>query len=269
MKYLSLKISANALVKKGAVREKAIYKSNEKSLKLLNIQKDDLKHELHSIWYMLNKADAHGDYVDSQDVLDSACLDFMQNGNKQIKLTHNGTEQEAFVKELYIVPANHPIWKDAKYIGSIAGVIKFQDIELYEICKNEEWETSIEGVAMTDEIEKSEAEQQKGFFTVIKNFFLKTEPEKETTPEVIEKSLPEEIKLYIDGEIEKMKASLLAEMKTSTETEIEAVKKTADAKIATLKKEHEAESKEIRKEIGKSSQVIYSNELKKGRTIFD
>lgn len=268
MKYLSFKISANALVKKGAVGQKAIYKSNEKSLKLLNIQKDDVKHELHSIWYMLNKEDAHGDYVDSQEVLDSACLDFMQNGNKQIKLTHNGAEQEAFVKELYIVPANHPIWKDDQYIGSIAGVIKFQDVGLYELCKNEEWETSIEGVAMTDEIEKSEAEQQKGFFTVIKNFFLKTEPEKETT-EVIEKALPEEIKLYIDGEIEKMKASLLAEMKSSTEAEISQVKKTADDKIANLKKEHEAESKEIRKEIGKSSQIIYSNELKKGRTIFD
>lgn len=95
-RYKKLIITANALVPKGAVQEKAVFKGIEfKSLKqLTNIVKDDNNQTMYLIWYPLNKVDAHGDFVDSPAVLENAAIDFMKSGEKSIKILQTrGTSQ--------------------------------------------------------------------------------------------------------------------------------------------------------------------------------
>lgn len=146
-KFTKLDITANTIVKRGAVGVKAIYKQDNKIVSVAKIiRKDDSKLQLHSIMYMLNKVDSHGDYVEDPKVLEDACTSFMLNGSKIVKWTHEGNQEiEAKVQQLYIVPKDHPIWKEEEYVGAIANVIQFEDVELYNKCKDGGFETSIEG----------------------------------------------------------------------------------------------------------------------------
>ena len=147
-KYTKLDITANTVVKRGAIGVKAIYKSldGKAIVEPRAIYKEDSKLQLHSIMYMLNVKDAHGDWVEDAKVLEDACTHFMLKGNKQVKWTHDGEETlDAIVQQLYIVPAGHPIWKEDKYIGAIANVIQFNSKEEYDKCKDGDYQTSIEG----------------------------------------------------------------------------------------------------------------------------
>lgn len=72
VEYKRLIIKANALVKRGAVGEKAIFKSKEKQI----VKTDDTKLEMHSIMYMVNKSDSHGAIVKDAKVIEDACADF-------------------------------------------------------------------------------------------------------------------------------------------------------------------------------------------------
>jgi len=119
MEYTKLFIHENTLVPRGAVQEKAIYKSTNgkvyKQIKTIEKVGDDEKLELHSIMYMLNKRDSHGNYCSNPEVLRAACADFMKNGDKIVRMSHEGEQVEASVMELYIVPENHPLWSEKKY----------------------------------------------------------------------------------------------------------------------------------------------------------
>jgi hypothetical protein len=199
VEYKKLIIKANALVKRGAVGEKAIFKSKEKQIR----KTDDTKLEMHSIMYMVGKSDSHGAIVKDAKVIEDACADFMVNGEKRIKLTHDGDFVDAKVMQLYIVPVGHPIWKEEKYIGALATVTKFGSEELYNQCKSEGWETSLEGDVEEEEI--NEDSIVKKVFEMVKKMFGKEVPIMKE-----DEKNPEDLK---DPEKEAEKAELTPEMK--------------------------------------------------------
>lgn len=170
VEYKKLKITGNALVKRGAVGVKAIFKSAEQKV----VKSDDSKQEMFSIMYMVNQFDSHGATIRNGSIIDEACLDFMLNGEKRVKLTHTGEFVDAYVKELYVVPAGHPIWSDEKYIGALAVVTKFHDTELYNQCKEEGWETSLEGEVIEEPIDEESIVAK--VYNKIKNLLKSGEP---------------------------------------------------------------------------------------------
>lgn len=268
MVYEKLIITQNTLVERGAVCERAIFKdvNGKIVIKSKEIFKDDTKLEMHSIMFKLNDPDAHGDIVLNPRVLDDACLDFMLNGNKVMKWTHQGKEVEAYTKELYIVPENHPIWNDPKYVGAIATVIKFNDEELYKYCRDNGYETSIEGYVeeaeeVTKDIEKTplfkalyEKIINKFKFKEKENDMAEPEVKPEVTPEVkpeevveVKKEIPAEIVDYINSIATEIYAkydekydrllAMIEEVKTSSATEIEEVKKSYEKNLKEVRKD--------------------------------
>lgn len=262
--YTKLFITANTLVPKGAVQEKGIYKSKDGIIKskLNNIitKADDEKMQLHSICYMLNKKDSHGNFVSNPKVLEDACTDFMINGNKIIKHTHEGKEIDASVQQLYIVPKNHPLWKEEKYVGAIANVIQFKNAELYKYYKENDFETSIEGEAEeavvpventnlfkklfklitnqlkiegiipmgnVDEVKKAEDTTDAKTDETVKPEDTKTEEvKKEIDPMIVEfiKTVADEINAKFDAKYDELK-KMIEEMKNGNAEEITELKK--------------------------------------------
>jgi hypothetical protein len=281
VEYKKLIIKANALVKRGAVGEKAIFKSKDKQI----IKSDDTKLEMHSIMYMVAKEDSHGAIINDQKVIEDACLDFMQNGDKRVKLTHDGDFIDAHVMQLYIVPKDHPIWKEEKYIGALATVTKFADEALYNQCKSEGWETSLEGDVVEQEINETDGIVKKVFEMVKKLLGKETpmEDEKKEPEKVVakdyngEKQMNELYKKYsaftdafwtirnsdkdISEKIAEMKISVtqfvadLGGDADPVKTELDAadnveevVKSAIEKAIVKLSEKHEAAITEIKKE---------------------
>jgi len=250
--YKKLRISANTLVPRGAVGEKAIFKDADgrKIIKAIEIKKDDLKLEMNSIMYMLNKEDSQGDIVKSANVLEDACLDFMQNGSKVVKFTHDGENTDALIKELYIVPAGHPVWTEKKYTGALANVIKFTDENLYSMCKEKDWETSIEGDVVIEDDAKKEENLITKIYNMVMNKFKKgvdlnpeevpKEPEQkaEIAPEIM--AYVQEI---VNAKFEEIKA-MIEGGKVQTETEIEAMKTAHKEELKELRKDFVLSAKE-------------------------
>lgn len=172
VEYVKLKITGNALVPKGAVGVKAVFKGKEQRV----VKADDSKLEMHTIMYMVNQFDSHKAIVKQDKVIEEACLDFMLNGEKRVKMTHDGEFVNAHVMQLYIVPENHPMWSEEKYVGALATVTKFGDKELYYKCKEEGWETSLEGDVIEEEI--SEENIIAKVWEKVKNLIVKEQPMK-------------------------------------------------------------------------------------------
>jgi hypothetical protein len=281
--YTKLRISANTLVPKGAVQEKGIYKSKDgkvtKNIKTIITKSDDEKMVLHSIMYMLGVKDSHGNFITKAKVLEDACTDFMLNGNKVIKHTHEGKQVDASVQQLYIVPENHPLWNESKYVGAIANTIQFNDVELYKYYKENDWETSIEGEAEEYVIPVEKSNMFKKMYDIIINELklrgvlpmgdieLKKEEAivDETKPkdEVI---IEEEVKKEIDPMIVEYVTSIVSELTSKYDAKFDELKAMIeqstpkeDEAVIELKKE----VLELRKEIAKTSQVDDIKPVKK------
>jgi hypothetical protein len=281
--YSKLIISANTIVPKGAVKEKAIYKSvdGKISSKITSIiaKSDDEKMALHSIMYMLNSKDSHGNFVTKAEVLEDACTNFMLNGSKIVKYTHDGKEIDASVQQLYIVEKNHPVWSDDKYIGAIANVIKFNDVELYKYCKNNDWETSIEGEVeeVSVPIEKTNMFKQlyDKIIKEVKEVLKMKEPENNTNEVVSENKVDgvatDDVKKEIDPMIAEYVATIVNELVVKYDAKydelksmIESIKPSDESEeIVEMKKE----MKELKKEIGRSSQIDSVQTVKKSKTL--
>jgi hypothetical protein len=245
VEYKKLIIKANALVKRGAVGEKAIFKSKEKQI----VKTDDTKLEMHSIMYMVNKSDSHGAIVKDAKVIEDACTDFMANGEKRIKLTHDGDFVDAKVMQLYIVPADHPIWKEEKYIGALATVTKFGNEELYNQCKSEGWETSLEGDVIEEEI--SEDSIVKKVFEMVKKMFGKEitimkEDEKKPEKEAEKAELTPEMKDAVIAVVNEAMAGLTAKYE-ELNTKINALSGETSA-VSETAKSFDEKIREIRKD---------------------
>jgi hypothetical protein len=284
-KYTKLCITANTLVSRGAVMEQAVFKENGKVIKTIkHIEKigDEKKLQMHSICYMLNKKDSHGNYCDDPKVLEDACGDWMLNGSKIIKHTHEGKEIDAYVQQLYIVPAGHPLWKEDKYIGSIANVIQFKDVELYKYYRDNDFETSIEGYAEEEIVQAEKTNLFKKLYKIITNQLKlegilpmdkdvkKAEEIVDETVKVEEVKVEEPVKKEIDPMIVEYVTSIVNELISKYDAKYDELKAMIENKpeaesedVIELKKE----LKELKKEIGKTSQVDSVPAVKKAKTL--
>jgi len=267
-RYKKLIITANALVPKGAVQEKAVFKGIEfgQLKQLTNIVKDDNNQTMYSIWYPLNKVDAHGDFVDSPTVLEDAAIDFMKSGEKSIKILHEGNFTDgAVVKELWIVKTGDPIFTNPDLVGSLAGGIKFLDAELYNKCKSENWETSIEGQAEEEIVEKSMIEELKEFIKnlfakSLNNAYIKEEPQVKVEERKEVDMTPDEVKAMIAEAMTALKTEIMTELKPEKPAEempVEDEKPAEpmpDPEKEELKKTVEKLKAELDKEVKKSVQ---------------
>jgi len=156
--YTKLRITANALVPRGAVQEKAIFKDANIRVQLTDVIKAEDKQIMYSIMFHLNKADSQDCIVTKAEVLEEAAREFMKTGAKNLKILHNGEFTDgAEYQELWIVKAGDPIFTKPEHVGALANGIYFPDKALFQKMKTEGWETSIEGTAEEIEIEKSDS----------------------------------------------------------------------------------------------------------------
>lgn len=171
-KYKALKIKCNTIVPKGAVGEKAVFKADgsfkkkgtDTVFKETEVT-DGIEYKMYSIMYLMNKEDSQGDSLQDTEVRDEAMKDFMAEGDKIIKYTHTKKDGESIdikanILELYVVKEGDPIFVEEYQKGAIANCIKFEDKEQYNFCKDNDWETSIEGVAEIEEYEEKSNDEE-------------------------------------------------------------------------------------------------------------
>jgi hypothetical protein len=206
---------------------------------------------------MVNQFDSHRAIVKQDKVIEEACLDFMVNGEKRIKLTHDGDFIDAKVMQLYIVPVDHPIWKEEKYIGALATVTKFGSEELYNQCKSEGWETSLEGDVEEEEINENSI--VKKVFEMVKKMFGKEiaimkEDEKKPEDEIVKAELTPEMKDAIMAVVNEAMAGLSAKYNELSE-KINALSGETSAAVETTKSFDE-KIREIRKDFALDKEVV-------------
>jgi len=257
-KYTKIKITANALVPRGAVQEKAIFKNGEQRILLTDVIKSEEKQMMYSIMFHLNKADSQNCIVEDAKVLEAAARDFMKSGAKNLKILHEGNLTEgAEVQELWIIKAGDPIFTKPDQVGALANCIYFPDKELFQKMKTEGWETSIEGQAEEIEIEKDDPSWiEKIAKKVMEMLNIKKEVTKMNPDEIkaliletvtpLINALKEEIK---PKELEAPKPDEEMEKKlTALNTEIADLKKSNETIITELKKHGSSQAKEHEKE---------------------
>lgn len=245
-KYTKIKITANALVPRGAVQEKAIFKDGEQRILLTDVVKSEEKQMMYSIMFHLNKADSQNCIVEEASVLEASARDFMKSGAKNLKILHEGNLTDgAEIQELWIVKAGDPIFNKPDQVGALANCIYFPDKELFQKMKTEGWETSIEGQAEEVEIEK---EDPSWIEKIAKRVMEMLNIKKEVT-----KMNPEEVKALILETVTPLLNALRDEVKPkepeAPEAELEMQKKITglETEIATLKKSNETIITELKK----------------------
>ena len=159
--YTKVRVYLNTLVPKGAMQTKAVFMSidgdnyssefnNGKYKFTAPVVKDDERMIMYSVMLHLNIADSQKYGITKRSVLEDAQEDFIANGNKKMAWTHTkkdgrSMECEAYCYAVWEIQPNDPIFPDPKYVGGIACGNRFKDREMWNFCKNEDWETSIEG----------------------------------------------------------------------------------------------------------------------------
>lgn len=264
-KYTKIKITANALVPRGAVQEKAIFKSmqdaglyNDKDIRiqLSDITKSEENQEMYAIMFKVNQVDSQGCIVENVEVLKEASQDFMENGAKSLKIYHDGKFTDgAKYQQIFIVRENDTIFNKAEHLGALACVIKFSDKELFQKMKTEGWETSIEGQAEEVEIEKSDSWIEKIAKKVMEMLNIKKEV-KEMNPEEVKALILETVTPLLNALKEEIKGKEpeptkpdeeMAKSVTELKKEIIDLKKSNETIITELKKHGSSQAKEHEK----------------------
>jgi len=148
--YKKLIIKTNAIVPKGAMQKKAVYKEDDGSfLKLSNLVKDDAKLEVTACLAKFNEFDSQDMILDDETVRDEAMVNFLLKGNKQIKILHKTEDNkenyiDAFLKEIYVAKADNIVNAPE---GSILTTYKFKNKEDWDVAKELDLEFSFEGSA--------------------------------------------------------------------------------------------------------------------------
>lgn len=269
--YTKIIITANALVPKGAVQEKAFFKDNEQRVLLTDVQKSEDKQMMYSIMFHLNKADSQDCIVKKQEVLEEAAREFFKTGSKTLKMLHDGAfVDSAEMQELWIIKAGDPIFTKPEQIGALANCIYFKNKELFQKMKTEGWETSIEGVAEEVEIEKELNETViEKIYLKLKNMFTKENIKKEVNMMPTKEELAPIIMEIITPILEALETKLTSKPET-VEVEAACAPATEEMKkeLAEVKKSLDALKVEYSKQ---STQVLQfeNTEVKKSKsTIF-
>lgn len=165
-RYKKLIISHDCLVPKGAMEVESVFKEVDGITEFTKIKSkavfklDDSEQMIFNVMVKWNDPDSQDWILDDAGVRRDTLIDYQANGDKVLKFTHKKDDDgepfdiDAHVVETYIVKENDHIFPE--YVGSIARSAYFADADEYDLIKEMEFETSIEGKALLEEFEIEE-----------------------------------------------------------------------------------------------------------------
>lgn len=151
----------------------------EKQIKVI-AKADEAQRLVYGIVYEPNVADAHGDYMTPAEI-EKAAHGFLKDA-REIDKQHDFQGGVGEVVESYIAPSDFEMGDEVIKKGSWVLVTKASDEIWEQIQKGEITGYSMAGTADIGKQECEPASEEKGLFSLLKNFFLKNEkPETELT----------------------------------------------------------------------------------------
>ncbi|MGM0964724.1 MAG: XkdF-like putative serine protease domain-containing protein [Bacillota bacterium] len=182
---INAKITHVSYVDKAANQKQFFFMKSEKQpdfqkeIKVI-AKADDAQRLVYGIVYEPNVADAHGDYMTPEEI-EKAAHGFLKDA-RHIDKQHDFQDGVGEVVESYIAPADVEVGGELIRKGSWILVTKASDEIWEQIQKGEITGYSMAGTADIGKQEREPASDEKGLFSLLKNFFLKNEkPEKEVT----------------------------------------------------------------------------------------
>ena len=210
--YKKLRITKNAIVPKGAMRKKAIYKEDGSFKKTITLLKNEEKLEVTACLIKFDEFDSQDMILDDENVRDEAMIDFLIKGDKTLKILHKTKDEkeshiDAFLKEIYVAKEDNVVNAPA---GSVITTYKFANKEDWDVAKGLDLEFSLEGEGTLVEVAKEDKPMTK---TTLKGFIEKNKEAFEGAfgKEAINKLFKKEDKKEDekeDGEIDDLKKEI-------------------------------------------------------------
>ncbi|MCY7500703.1 XkdF-like putative serine protease domain-containing protein [Bacillus pumilus] len=175
---INAKITHVSYVDKAANQKQFFFMKSEKEndfqkeIKVL-AKADDAQRLVYGIVYEPNVADAHGDYMTPEEI-EKAAHGFLKDA-RHIDKQHDFQDGVGEVVESYIAPADVEVSGELIRKGSWVLVTKASDEIWEQIQKGEITGYSMAGTADIGKQEREPASEEKGLFSLLKNFFLKNE----------------------------------------------------------------------------------------------
>ncbi|MBU8697548.1 XkdF-like putative serine protease domain-containing protein [Bacillus pumilus] len=175
---INAKITHVSYVDKAANQKQFFFvkseKQNDFQKKIKVIAKaDDAQRLVYGIVYEPNVADAHGDYMAPAEI-EKAAHGFLKDA-REIDKQHDFQGGVGEVVESYIAPSDFEMGDEFIKKGSWVLVTKASDEIWEQIQKGEITGYSMAGTADIGKQEREPASEEKGLFSLLKNFFLKNE----------------------------------------------------------------------------------------------
>lgn len=175
---INAKITHVSYVDKAANQKQFFFMKSEKEndfqkeIKVI-AKADDAQRLVYGIVYEPNVADAHGDYM-TQEEIEKAAHGFLKDA-REIDKQHDFQGGVGEVVESYIAPSDFEMGGEVIKKGSWVLVTKASDEIWEQIQKGEITGYSMAGTADIGKHEREPASDEKGLFSLLKNFFLKNE----------------------------------------------------------------------------------------------
>ncbi|CAI8940749.1 XkdF-like putative serine protease domain-containing protein [Bacillus sp. IT-13CA1] len=188
---VNAKITHVSYVDKAANQKQFFFMKSEKQpdfqkeIKVLT-KADDEKKLVYGIVYEPDMPDAHGDFMTAAEI-EKAAHGFLKDA-REIDKQHDFQGGVGEVVESYVAPADFEVNGETIKKGSWVLVTKASDEVWEQIKKGEITGYSMAGTAETIEKQKEKpfspsANEEKGLFNLLKNFFLGKSEEEETSVE--------------------------------------------------------------------------------------
>ncbi|PAC82338.1 phage portal protein [Bacillus sp. 7788] len=175
---INAKITHVSYVDKAANQKQFFFMKSEKhpdfqkEIKVI-AKADDAQRLVYGIVYEPNVADAHGDYMTPEEI-EKAAHGFLKDA-REIDKQHDFQGGVGEVVESYIAPSDFEMGGEVIKKGSWVLVTKASDEIWEQIQKGEITGYSMAGTADIGKQEREPASEEKGLFSLLKNFFLKNE----------------------------------------------------------------------------------------------
>lgn len=144
----------------------------QKEIKVI-AKADDAQRLVYGIVYEPHVEDAHGDYMTPEEI-EKAAHGFLKDA-REIDKQHDFQGGVGEVVESYIAPSDFEMGGEVIKKGSWVLVTKASDEIWEQIQKGEITGYSMAGTADIGKQEREPASEEKGLFSLLKNFFLKNE----------------------------------------------------------------------------------------------
>ena len=175
---INAKITHVSYVDKAANQKQFFFMKSEKQpdfqkeIKVI-AKADDAQRLVYGIVYEPNVADAHGDYMTPAEI-EKAAHGFLKDA-REIDKQHDFQGGVGEVVESYIAPSDFEMGDEVIKKGSWVLVTKASEEIWNQIQKGEITGYSMAGTADIGKQEREPASEEKGLFSLLKNFFLKGE----------------------------------------------------------------------------------------------